>query len=67
VHWRKRILRLKEEEWLRTITGVNARSNALTNVNNKLFRATPLFAMTSRLNRLNSHRPRPPQTPAASF
>jgi hypothetical protein len=50
VHRCKRILRLKEEEWLRTVTGVNARSNVLTNVNNKLFRATPLFAMTSGLN-----------------
>jgi hypothetical protein len=40
-------LRLKEEELQRTIIGVNARSRILRNINNKAFRRTPFFAMTS--------------------
>jgi FixJ family two-component response regulator len=30
-----------------TITGVNATSSTLTNINNRAFRATPIFATTS--------------------
>jgi len=53
----KTYLRLKEEEQWRTISGVNARSNTLTNINNKAFRATTFFAMASAPNPLNSHLP----------